>query len=188
MSLKHGMALAGLGPAWAIVALLAAGPAGAQESLDTGKSGAQLFASDCAVCHKNPQTLARSGGVFGLSNFLREHYTASRESAGAIAAYLESVGRAPAANRPSATKRTAKGDDKSKGAEKKQTTPKSGDAKSSKPDDAKTSEPKTSEPKSSEPMSSGPKMPELKTNDILAPERRSPVAPAAKPETPEKSD
>lgn len=177
MRLNRGIGLAGLGPAIAILALLVGGPVGAQESLDSGKSGAQLFASDCAICHKTPQSVAKASGPFGVSGFLREHYTASRESAGIIAAYLDTFSRAPA-NRGPATKRTAKGDDKSKAAEKKSGAPKSGDSKSDKPVDAKTSQPKTSEPKPSE----------FKTNDILAPEPRSPAAPAAKPEKPEKSD
>ena len=77
--------------AWgaAAVALLAAGSAAAQENLDSGKSAAQLYASDCAICHKTPQGLSKAAGDFGLANFLREHYTASREAAAAIAAYVE---------------------------------------------------------------------------------------------------
>ena len=35
--------------------------------------------------------LGNAGGVFGLGGFLREHYTASRESASAVAAYLNGV-------------------------------------------------------------------------------------------------
>ena len=35
-----------------VLALVFAGAAGAQENLDQGKSGAQLYASDCAICHK----------------------------------------------------------------------------------------------------------------------------------------
>ena len=110
------------------LAALVAVPAGAQESLDTGKTAAQLFASDCVICHKSPQGLAKSGGVLGLSNFLREHYTASRESAAAIAAYLQSVGGGPAPAPGRATKRSAKGDDKTKGPEKKPEIGTSGDS------------------------------------------------------------
>lgn len=61
----------------------------AQEDLDKGKTAAQLFASDCGICHKSPRSVARTDDVFGLENFLREHYTASRESAAAIATYLK---------------------------------------------------------------------------------------------------
>lgn len=141
----------GIGPAMAVVALVVAAPAGAQENLDSGKTGAQLYAADCAICHKNPQTLNKSGGgVFGLSGFLREHYTASKESAASIAAYLQSVGGAPAPGKRT-TKRTAKGDDKAKIDEEKKGKEKSGEAKGedkakadaekkpkAKPDDDKT--------------------------------------------------
>ena len=63
-----------------------AGPASAQENIDAGKTPAQLYSQDCAICHKSPSGMARAGGLFGLENFLREHYTASRETAAAIAA------------------------------------------------------------------------------------------------------
>src|SRR5471030_3247737 len=158
-----------------IVGSLAVAPAGAQENLDSGKSGAQLFASNCALCHKSAQALRKSGGVLGLSGFLREHYTSSRESAAIIATYLESLGTPPApGKRTGATKRTAKGDEK-------KTEPKSGETKSvkpdktGKPDDAKTSGPKTSEPKS-----------ELKPPDGKASEPKPDAAPATKPDKPEK--
>ena len=55
--------------------LAAAGVASAQENLDAGKSGAQLYQSNCAICHKSAQALDKSGGgLFGLESFLREHY------------------------------------------------------------------------------------------------------------------
>jgi len=85
--------------------LVAAGAASAQENLDAGKSGAQLYASNCAICHKSAQALNKSGGgLFGLDSFLREHYTSSRESAAAISAYLNSVGGGPADARPAKKK------------------------------------------------------------------------------------
>jgi hypothetical protein len=65
----------------------------AQESLDQGKTPAQLFASDCAICHKSPRGLSQGGGMFGLQSFLRAHYTASVQSAAALAAYLQAVDR-----------------------------------------------------------------------------------------------
>ena len=166
-----------------VVGSLAAAPAGAQENLDSGKSGAQLFASNCALCHKSAQGLRKSGGPLGLSGFLREHYTSSRESAAIIATYLESFGTPPApGKRTGATKHTGKGDEKAKGDEKK-AEPKSGETKSVKPDktdkppEAKTSGPKTSEPKS-----------EPKPPDAKASEPKPDAAPAAKPDKPEKSD
>jgi len=141
---------------------------GAQESLDRGKSPAQLFASDCSACHKSPQGLARAGGLLGLDSFLRTHYTASRETAGAIANYLRSVGGGPPTR---TTKRSAKGDEKAQPDDKKRLGAKPGEAKSTgKKSDAaagKPSEPKPSEPKSSEPR------PSDRPADILAPEPKS---------------
>jgi hypothetical protein len=178
--------------AWAVC--LATG-AGAQESLDHGKSPVQLFASDCSICHKSPQGLAKSGGLLGLDSFLREHYTASRESAIAIANYLKSMDRGPAAP-GRASKRTAKGDEKAKADEKKKAAVKPGEAKGTeKNPDAAASEPKSPAPKPSEPKpsdskSSDSKSSETKPADIMAPEPK-PVE--SKPSAPggaksEKSD
>jgi outer membrane biosynthesis protein TonB len=186
----------GIGLAAGLLVLALAAPAAAQENLDSGKTGAQLYAADCAICHKSAQALKKSGGIFGLSSFLREHYTASRESAAAIASYLDSVASPPAQKKAAgATKRTAKGDEKAKADEKK-AKPKSGDAKPEKPDkkdkpsEAKTSEPKSEskdapkgEAKPSEPKSGEAKPAEAKTKDS-----KPAAAPAAKPDKPEKSD
>jgi hypothetical protein len=166
-----------IGLAMTVLVLSLAGPAGAEENLDSGKTGAQLFASDCALCHKNPAPLAKAGGLFGLSDFLREHYTASSQSASIIAAYIESVARAQAPAKRGA-KRTAKGDEKAKAGEKKPGTATSGEAKS-----GKLAGPKTSEPNSSEPKSSGPKPPEA-----IPSQPKRDAAPAAKPDQPAKSD
>ena len=135
----------GLGPAMAVLALVLATPAGAQENLDSGKTGAQLYAADCAICHKNPQTLNKSGGLFGLSGFLREHYTASKESAASIAAYLGTVGNAPAPGKRG-SKRAAKGEDKDKVDAEKKPKAKSGKEKA-KVDAEKKSKAKTGEDK-----------------------------------------
>jgi len=135
--------------------VLGAAAAHAQESLDSGKTAAQLFASDCAICHKTPQGLAKPGRISGLNDFLRQHYTASRESAAAVAAYLQSVAKGPAAPAPGlAAKRTGKDDNKAKEAEKKPEAAKPGNGK---PADAKTSEPTSSEPKAAEPKAAEPK-------------------------------
>jgi len=114
-----------------ILALGWAGSAWAQDNFDLGKSGAQLYASDCAICHKSPQGLARTGGLFGVESFLREHYTASRESAAVIATYLKEVDRAvpPAAARGRTPKRTAKGEERGKPGEKKPEAGKTGEGK-----------------------------------------------------------
>ena len=202
----------GIGLAAGLLALALAAPAAAQENLDSGKTGAQLYAADCAICHKSAQALKKSGGIFGLSSFLREHYTASRESAAAIASYLDTVGNPPAQKKAAgATKRRAKGDEKAKADEKKAKA-KSGDAKSEKPDkkdkpgEAKTSEPKSesksgpkAEPKSepkgepkSEPKgeakSSETKSGEAKPAEAKTKDSKPAAAPAAKPDKPEKSD
>jgi hypothetical protein len=181
----------GIGLAMGLFAFALAAPAGAQENLDSGKSGAQLFASDCAICHKRPQGLAKAGGLFGLSSFLREHYTASRESAAVIAGYLESFGKEPApAKRVGMAKRKAKGDEKGKPEEKK-----------GKPANAKTSGPKSSEPKSesktdpkTEPKAESKSETKSETKSESKPsepksgEPKADAAPAAKPDKPAKSD
>jgi hypothetical protein len=100
------------------VSLAAADPALAQDNFDAGKSGAQLFAADCAICHKSAQSINRDvGGPFGgLESFLREHYTASREAAAEITAYLKSVGGGPAAVERRSPKAKRKAADDKKGA------------------------------------------------------------------------
>jgi hypothetical protein len=123
-----------------LAASMLAGAASAQENLDAGKSGAQLYASNCAICHKSAQALNKSGGgLFGLDSFLREHYTSSRESAAAISAYLKSVGGGPAEHRPARKK--SKTDSKTE--KKKESRP---DGKPG-PKDVKPSETKPSETK-----------------------------------------
>ena len=171
-----------------VVGFLVAAPALAQENLDSGKTGAQLFASNCALCHKSVQALSKSGGVFGLSSFLREHYTASRESADIIATYVQSFGNAPApSKRTGAAKRIPKGDEKAK-----TSGPKTSEPKTSEPKTGPKSEPKPSEPKPSEPKSGEAKPAEPKANDAKAAAPKPPeaktsepkpdAAPAAKPE------
>jgi hypothetical protein len=171
----------GAGLAIGVLVLCLAGAAGAQENLDQGKTPAQLFASDCAICHKSPQGLAKSGGISGLDGFLREHYTASRESAAAIAAYLQGFGNAPAAPAGRATKKgtgktEAKGDDKPKAGAKKTETKKSGVTLpgDNTPPPAKTSEPKTSEPKSSDSKPSESKASDTKAGDSKPSESKAP--------------
>jgi len=101
--------------AWAIAALaLVCGGAMAQENLDSGKTPAELYAQDCAICHKSPRGLAQTGGILGVQAFLREHYTASREAAAAIAAYLQAVDHGPAASGKPAKRTAAKPKEKGK--------------------------------------------------------------------------
>ena len=160
---------------WALC--LAAG-AGAQESLDRGKSPVQLFASDCALCHKSPQGLVKSGG-FGLENFLREHYTASRESASAIAGYLRSVASGPAAP-GRASKRTAKGDERTK-TEKNAGAKPGGRQGSAAASDPKSIGPKSSESGPTQIMAPEPKSVESKSSAPAAGESK-PAVEGAKPE------
>ena len=152
-------------------------PSRAQENLDSGKTPAQLFASDCAVCHKSPQGLAaKAGGLSGLEGFLREHYTASRESAAAIAGYLRAAGSPPApAGR--ATKRPPKGDDKTKTGDKK-----SGEKKldAAKPGEVKPGEVKPADAKASETIPAEPKV-EPKAEQKAEPKPAEPKAAEPKP-------
>lgn len=140
-----------------VLALGFAGPARAQENLDSRKTPAQLFASDCVICHKTTQGLAKSAGMLGLDGFLRQHYTASRETAAALSRYILATDKGPVPQPPRASKRAAKGSDKDKTTDKK---PAAGDSKSGEPKagEAKVTEPKvTSEPKAAEPKASEPK-------------------------------
>ena len=132
-----------------VLALMAV-PAAAQENLDSGKTGAQLSASDCAICHKTPQGLTKHVGILGLTDYLREHYTASKESAATIAAYVQGVdkGPAPAGKTAPSGKRDAKGDEKGKGEKAKGETGKG--EKGEKPGEAKSGEPKSKEAKPTE--------------------------------------
>jgi hypothetical protein len=64
----------------------------------SAKPAPALFASDCTGggCHKGPQGLAKGQSQGSLAGFLREHYTNSRESAAALAAYLVTLPSGPA--------------------------------------------------------------------------------------------
>ncbi len=128
-----------------ILAALAAGPAWAQDNFDAGKTPAQLYAADCAICHKTPHGLGKNGS----ESFLREHYTASREAARAIASYLRANGGGtlPSAKRAHPVKRAGKHKTKdAKPDAKKRDTHKPSDAKST----AKTGKEKTGKEKSGE--------------------------------------
>ena len=129
------------------------GPAPAQTIIDAGKTPPQLFASDCSVCHKTPQGLAKSGPIF-LQSFLRQHYTASRETAQALADYLGSLAEgAPAkppvrASKPREAKKPADGrPSDGKPADAKATEAKASAAKTGngKPADIKPAEAKPAE-------------------------------------------
>lgn len=74
----------------------------------SAKPAPQLFATDCtgAGCHKGPQGLGKNHGQFGLTTFLREHYTNSRESAAALSNYLLRLPAGPAQPEPRAARTT----------------------------------------------------------------------------------
>lgn len=168
--------LAGLFVMVGMGSLVGVGSAAAQDNLDMGKTGAQLFASDCAICHKSPRGLSKTGGLFGVDSFLREHYTASRQSAAVIAAYLQSVDAAqpPPAERRRA--RTRKQDDK-KPAENK------------KPVEQKPSENKPTDDKATKANASVPQSDATKTDSKPAEAKPSEAKPAEpKPVSDKKPD
>ena len=174
----------------AVLAVWAAGPAAAQENLDKGKTPAQLYASDCAICHKSPRGLAKGAGRYGLDNFLRAHYTASREAAAAISAYLQSIDRQPASGRERNSKRKAKVS-KPKLPAHKPPEGKSSETKSSetKPSDTKPTESKPSQSKANtaseheEAKTSAPKASETKPVEPKPSAAQPAEAKAAEPKT-----
>ena len=89
-----------------ILLALTAGRTYAQQAqgLDEGKSGAELFKTTCADCHRSPRGLAKNRFSWTLSYFLRQHYTGSSAAADALTAYLQSVDAPRAKPRPTARK------------------------------------------------------------------------------------
>jgi len=161
----------GMRQAVGVLALLWVLPASAQENLYGNKTPAQIFASDCAICHKSPQGLSKAGGPLGLGleGFLREHYTASRESAAALAKYVQSMDSGPAAPEKN-TKRSA-----SKPAAKKPGDGKDGKAAGGKPSaeskgDAK-SDVKTEAKPETKPEPKSEAKPESKPAEAAKPEK-----------------
>jgi hypothetical protein len=78
----------------------------AQVSIDTGKTPADIFALDCATCHKGARGLAHGKSSAELASFLAEHYTSSKDQAAALAAYVMGAGGGDAA--PAGTARGPK--------------------------------------------------------------------------------
>lgn len=83
----------------------------AQENVERGRTPAQLYASDCADCHRNPRVVGKTMSSGALTDYLRLHYTASKETAAAIAAYLTALPADPraGATRPASPKPGASG-------------------------------------------------------------------------------
>jgi hypothetical protein len=181
-----GMKTAGVGRGISLLgglaAMLVITPAIAQDNYEAGKTPAQMFATDCAICHKNAAGLSKAGGMFGLESFLREHYTASRDAAAKIAGYLRSV---DAAQPPRAVGKRREGEGRTKSA--KPGEPKSGgksggsESKSGVKSDTKTTAEKPAEPKPVESKPAESKPAEIKPAETPA----STSPPAAKPDKPE---
>ena len=128
---RHGTPITGVFAALTIVLVVT--EAAAQTNIDQGKSPAEIFANACAVCHKTTRGLANGQNSLTLPSFLREHYTASKDQAAALSAYVLASGgngpAPPAAQKPSAEHaRTAV-------------------------EEPRTGEPKAGEPKNGEPKS-----------------------------------
>ena len=98
----------------------------AQTNIDQGKSAAEIFANDCATCHKGARGLANGKNSLTLSAFLREHYTASREQAATMAAYVLGAGgdSAPARGQKPGTDHARATVEEPKNSEPKVTEPK----------------------------------------------------------------
>ncbi len=164
----------------ALIAVLAGWggvPASAQpEDLTRGKTPTQLFASDCADCHRNPRGLAKSDAR-SLAGFLRVHYTASKESAAAIAEYLVSLGagspqRASPRPAPSAAKPPVP-------REPSKEPPSQTAAPAAKPSEA--SAPRPPEPASEPKPASAAAPPETPAAVSAPPPAPAPAAPASPP-------
>lgn len=86
-----------LAPMIGLLAALAPALAHAQTDIDQGKTPAQIFATDCATCHKAARGLAKGRSSAALASFLEEHYTTNGDQAAALAAYVLGAGRGGAA-------------------------------------------------------------------------------------------
>ncbi len=121
-----------IGGVAAIALVLVATESAAQTNIDQGKSPAEIFANTCAGCHKTTRGLGNGQNSLTLPGFLQEHYTASKDQARALAAYVLASGGSgpapPAAQKPSAEhSRTAV--EEPRNAEPKAGEPKNGEPK-----------------------------------------------------------
>src|SRR5215472_3957062 len=98
-----------LAPTIALALGLAPAIAHAQTNIDQGKSPGEIFANVCASCHKGARGLAKGRGSSELASFLVEHYTASRDQASAMAAYVMGAGGGEPAQARTAPKPAAPG-------------------------------------------------------------------------------
>ncbi len=127
----------------------------AQTNIDQGKSAAEIFANDCATCHKGARGLANGKNSLTLSAFLREHYTASREQAATMAAYVLGAGgdSAPARGQKPGTDHARATVEEPKATEPKITEP-------------KITEPKTTNPLAEPGSAAAPQRPGLATREM----------------------
>jgi hypothetical protein len=139
-------------------------PASAQENLERGRTAAQMYTSDCVECHRNPRAVLKTVSPRSLPDFLREHYTASRDSAAALAAYLLSQAPDPKAAAPA--RAPAK--------------PAAAKPAAAKPGDAKPAEVKSPEAKPAETKPASEAKPET-APAAPAPAPAKPSEPEAKP-------
>lgn len=93
-----------LAAALGLIVVLAPAMTLAQVNIDQDKSPAQLYAGDCAACHKSVRGLANGRSTSSLAGFLGEHYTASSREAAAIAAYVLASGGGAASPAPARAK------------------------------------------------------------------------------------
>jgi hypothetical protein len=91
---------------WVGAALTFGGGTARAENLDAGKSAPALFAATCTACHASARGLAKDTSG-GLVSYLREHYTASPDSAAILAAYLIANAGDPRAKQAPAGARAA---------------------------------------------------------------------------------
>jgi hypothetical protein len=173
MGFQEGGVFGGLTPKIGFVAALGLGvlaiipmQARAQVNIDQGKSPADIFANDCAACHKSTRGLANGQNSLALSSFLREHYTASKDQANALAAYVLANG---GGSGPSQKPVTA-------------SEPKSSEPKGTRSSESRASEAKPSETKPSESRAAGAKPAVHATRAAVRGEEEP--SPNAKPQRP----
>src|ERR1700739_3655907 len=82
----------GLAATLGLAIVLAPAMACAQVNIDQDKSPAQIYAGDCAACHKSIRGLANGRSAGALAGFLSEHYTASSKEAAAGGGYVLASG------------------------------------------------------------------------------------------------
>lgn len=164
---------------------LTTGRATAQDNFDANKTPAQLFANDCSGCHKSPTGLAKAPGLFGLESYLREHYTASRQAAAAIAGYLRAADAEEAARTPVKRRKSEPRQRAEKPAKKREAKP-ADDKASGESKTEKKSEPKSDDPKSEAKSETKPETKPESKSEAKSEQKPEPKAEAksdVKPET-----